>query len=86
MLLFLVAFITFLTDNIMMCLCLLIECAILSAITCLWAFSIIVSLSAADAVLPDIAIKNKYKPKNKLKLVKIFYKISLTINCNFPLH
>ncbi len=60
MLLFLIALIMFLTDNMMfLCVC-FTRCGILSAITCLWAFLITVSLSA-DAVLPDIAMK-----KNKI--------------------
>ncbi len=71
MLLFLTALIMFLTDNIIMFFCLsLTECA-----TCPWAFLIAVSLSAGDAVLPDIAIKtNKIRKinKNKPKYFKCF--------------
>ncbi len=64
MLLFLTAFITFLTDNIIFFCVSLTECCILSAITYPWAL-ITDSLSASNAVLPDIAIKT-----NK-KLIKI---------------
>ncbi len=72
MLLFLTALLTFLTDNIMIFVCVsLTECAILSVITCQWAFLIAVSLSASDAVLPDIAINNI---KNKQTFFQMFCK------------
>ncbi len=48
----------------------LTECGILSAITCPWAFLITVSLSAGDAVLQDIAIKNE----NEIKITQNYFK------------
>ncbi len=78
------ALITYLTDNIMICLffvC-LIECRILSAITRLWAFLITVSLSAGNALLPDIAIK-KLNKKNKSELFQICPETALSHFINF---
>ncbi len=76
MLLFLTALIMFLTDNIIMFFCIsLPECAILSVKTCPWAFLFAISLSAGDAVLPDIAIKTNKIQKintNKLKYFNFF--------------